>query len=28
VLYSFLGMYKVVYLVFNLIPWAVLAIIG
>ena len=28
VLYSFLGMYKVVFLVFNLVPWAVLAIIN
>jgi hypothetical protein len=28
VLYSFLGMYKIVFLVFNLVPWAVLAIIG
>ena len=27
VLYSFLGMYKIVFLVFNVIPWAVLAII-
>ncbi len=27
VLYSFLGMYKLVFLVFNIIPWAALAII-
>jgi hypothetical protein len=28
VLYSFLGMYKIIVFVFNVIPWAALAIIG
>ena len=28
VLYSFIGMYKIIVLVFNAIPWAVLTIIG
>jgi hypothetical protein len=28
VLYSFLGMYKIVWLVFNVVPWAALKIIG
>jgi hypothetical protein len=27
-LYSFLGMYKILIFVFNLMPWAALAIIG
>ena len=28
VLYSFIGMYKIIVFVFNAIPWAVLTIIG
>lgn len=28
VLYAVLGMYKVVWLVFNVVPWVALAIIG
>jgi len=28
VLYSFIGIYKIIVLAFNTIPWAVLAIIG
>ena len=28
VFYSFIGMYKIVVFVFNVVPWAVLAIIG
>lgn len=28
VLYSFLGVYKIVFLVFNVVPWAALTIIG
>jgi hypothetical protein len=28
VLYSFLGIYKIIVFVFNVIPWAALAIIG
>ncbi len=27
-LYSLIGMYKIIVLVFNLVPWAALAIIG
>ena len=28
VLYSFIGMYKIVVFAFNVVPWAALAIIG
>jgi hypothetical protein len=28
VFYSFIGMYKIIVFVFNVVPWAVLAIIG
>ena len=28
ILYSFIGMYKIIVFVFNVVPWAVLAIIG
>ena len=28
VLYSFIGMYKIIVIVFNAVPWAVLKIIG
>jgi hypothetical protein len=28
VLYSFIGFYKIIAIVFNVVPWAVLAIIG
>ena len=28
VLYSFLGMYKIIVIAFNVVPWAALAIIG
>lgn len=28
VFYSFMGMYKIIVLVFNVIPWAALAILG
>ena len=28
VLYSFIGMYKIIVLAFNVVPWAALSIIG
>ena len=27
-LYAFIGIYKIIVIVFNIVPWAVLAIIG